>query len=66
GFYYDAFYGDLGLNDEHFKDIASAADKAVKGKQPFERIEVTREQALELFSDNQFKVSEAAQFVSHQ
>ncbi|XP_068332613.1 threonine--tRNA ligase, mitochondrial 1-like [Pyrus communis] len=56
GFYYDAFYGDLGLNDEHFKDIASAADKAVKGKQPFERIEVTREQALELFSDNQFKV----------
>ncbi|KAM1859430.1 hypothetical protein ACFX13_011738 [Malus domestica] len=56
GFYYDAFYGDLGLNDEHFKDIALAADKAVKGKQPFERIEVTREQALELFSDNQFKV----------
>lgn len=25
-------------------------------KQPFERIEVTRDQALELFSDNNFKV----------
>ncbi|BFG16480.1 hypothetical protein CerSpe_027540 [Prunus speciosa] len=56
GFYYDAFYGDLGLNDEHFKEIVSAAEKGVKGKQPFERIEVSREQALEIFSDNQFKV----------
>lgn len=25
-------------------------------KQPFERIEVTRDQALEMFSDNKFKV----------
>lgn len=30
GFYYDAFYGDLGLNDEHFKEIVSAAEKGVK------------------------------------
>ncbi|KAJ4711144.1 threonine--tRNA ligase, mitochondrial [Melia azedarach] len=29
---------------------------AVAEKQPFERIEVTRDQALELFSDNNFKV----------
>jgi len=26
-------------------------------KQPFERIEVTRDQALEIFSDNKFKAS---------
>ncbi|KAK6132124.1 hypothetical protein DH2020_034115 [Rehmannia glutinosa] len=56
GFYYDAFYGDLGLNEEHFRQIEAAAKKAVDEKQPFERIEVTREQALEIFSDNQFKV----------
>ncbi|BFG40296.1 hypothetical protein CerSpe_265690 [Prunus speciosa] len=56
GFYYDAFYGDLGLNDEHFKQIESWAEKAVKGKQPFERIEVSKEQALEMFYDNEFKV----------
>ncbi|GER37296.1 threonine--tRNA ligase [Striga asiatica] len=78
GFYYDAFYGDLGLNEDHFKQIEAAAKKAVdvlllelccftieelafliwsnKEKQPFERIEVTREQALNMFSDNQFKV----------
>ncbi|XP_026401154.1 threonine--tRNA ligase, mitochondrial 1-like [Papaver somniferum] len=56
GFYYDAFYGDLGLNEDHFKIIEKAAEKAVAEKQPFERIEVTRQQALELFSENHFKV----------
>ncbi|XP_016202498.1 threonine--tRNA ligase, mitochondrial 1 [Arachis ipaensis] len=56
GFYYDAFYGDLGLNDDHFKQIEAGALKAAGEKQPFERIEVTRDQALEMFSDNKFKV----------
>ncbi|KAH1161424.1 hypothetical protein AAZX31_01G031400 [Glycine max] len=56
GFYYDAFYGDLGLNDDHFKQIEAGALKAVAEKQPFERIEVTRDQALEMFSDNKFKI----------
>ncbi|XP_071706160.1 threonine--tRNA ligase, mitochondrial 1-like [Rutidosis leptorrhynchoides] len=56
GFYYDGFYGDLGLNDDHFDQIVNGAKKAVAEKQAFERIEVTREQALEMFSDNQFKV----------
>ncbi|CAM6092657.1 unnamed protein product [Calypogeia fissa] len=56
GFYYDAFYGDVTLNDEHFGPIEKQAEKAVKEKQPFERIEVTREQALDLFSENKFKV----------
>ncbi|XP_058776552.1 threonine--tRNA ligase, mitochondrial 1-like [Vicia villosa] len=56
GFYYDAFYGDLGLNDDHFKQIEAGALKAVAEKQPFQRIEVTRDQALEIFSDNKFKV----------
>ncbi|KAK1413785.1 hypothetical protein QVD17_35568 [Tagetes erecta] len=56
GFYYDGFYGDLGLNDDHFDKIVSEAKKAVAEKQPFERIEVSRNQALEMFSDNKFKV----------
>ncbi len=30
GFYYDAYYGDLGLNDDHFKQIESGTMKAVK------------------------------------
>ncbi|CAA7029500.1 unnamed protein product [Microthlaspi erraticum] len=57
GFYYDAFYGDLGLNEkEHFAKIEAAAAKAVRGRQPFERIQVTKEEALDMFSDNEFKV----------
>ncbi|XP_078431280.1 threonyl-tRNA synthetase [Wolffia australiana] len=56
GFYYDAFYHDLTLNEEHFGNIQVQAQKAVAEKQPFERIEVTRDQALEMFSENKFKV----------
>ncbi|KAJ3676118.1 hypothetical protein LUZ60_003530 [Juncus effusus] len=56
GFYYDAFYGDLTLNEDHFKNIKAQADKAVAEKQPFERIEVSRSQALEMFAENQFKM----------
>ncbi|KAK9724251.1 hypothetical protein RND81_05G058500 [Saponaria officinalis] len=56
GFYYDAFYGELSLNEDHFKQIEAGAAKAVAEKQPFERIEVTRQQALEIFYDNRFKV----------
>ncbi|RZC72576.1 hypothetical protein C5167_048052, partial [Papaver somniferum] len=56
GFYYDAFYGDLGLNEDHVKIIKNAAEKAVAEKQPFERIEVTKQQALEMFSEDNFKV----------
>ncbi|XP_010272819.1 PREDICTED: threonine--tRNA ligase, mitochondrial 1-like [Nelumbo nucifera] len=56
GFYYDAFYGDLGLNEDHFKQIEAGAMKAVAEKQPFERIEVSRKQALEMFSENNFKI----------
>eukprot|EP00245_Coleochaete_scutata_P007506 TRINITY_DN22935_c0_g1_i1.p1 TRINITY_DN22935_c0_g1~~TRINITY_DN22935_c0_g1_i1.p1 ORF type:complete len:724 (+),score=193.99 TRINITY_DN22935_c0_g1_i1:53-2224(+) len=56
GFYYDAYYGDVTLNEDHFKKINDGAAKAVKEKQPFMRIEVSRQQALEMFSDNPFKV----------
>ncbi|KAI3913098.1 hypothetical protein MKW98_007114 [Papaver atlanticum] len=56
GFHYDAFYGDLGLNEADLKRIEKAVKKVVNEKQPFELIEVTRQQALEMFSENKFKV----------
>ncbi|CAN6299050.1 unnamed protein product [Urochloa humidicola] len=56
GFYYDAYYNDLTLNEEHFGIIESEAQKAVAEKQPFERIEVSRAEALEMFAENKFKV----------
>lgn len=30
GFFYDAFYGNLGLNDDHFPKIEAGAAKAAK------------------------------------
>nr|BAJ93554.1 predicted protein [Hordeum vulgare subsp. vulgare] len=56
GFYYDAHYKDLTLNDTHFGLIDKQAKKAVAEKQPFERIEVSRAEALEIFAENEFKV----------
>ncbi|EOA36063.1 hypothetical protein CARUB_v10008521mg [Capsella rubella] len=57
GFYYDAFYhGDVAINENHFPNIEAGVAKAVEEGQPFERIEVTKDQALEMFSDNNFKV----------
>ncbi|VVA92999.1 unnamed protein product [Arabis nemorensis] len=56
GFYYDAFYGDLSLNENHFPNIEALAVNASRDGQPFERIEVTKDQALEMFSDSNFKV----------
>ncbi|XP_058074213.1 threonine--tRNA ligase, mitochondrial 1 isoform X2 [Magnolia sinica] len=56
GFYYDAFYQDLTLNEEHFGQIHSQAMTAVAEKQPFQRIEVSREQALDMFKENDFKI----------
>ncbi|XP_020866244.1 LOW QUALITY PROTEIN: probable threonine--tRNA ligase, cytoplasmic [Arabidopsis lyrata subsp. lyrata] len=57
GFFCDAFYhGELGLNDNHFPNIEAGVSKAVQERQPFERIQVTKDQALEMFSDNKFKV----------
>ncbi|KAL0799743.1 hypothetical protein Bca101_054918 [Brassica carinata] len=50
GFFYDALYGHLGLNEQHTEPGAA------REGHPFERIEVTRGQALEMFSDdNTFK-----------
>ncbi|KAL8100691.1 hypothetical protein AgCh_032808 [Apium graveolens] len=56
GFYYDAYFGEASLNQEHFEKIAAGAKRAVMEKQPFERIEVSRAQALDMFSENKFKV----------
>ncbi|KAK1613883.1 hypothetical protein QYE76_019400 [Lolium multiflorum] len=56
GFYYDAHYNDLTLNDTHFDAIDKQAKKAVAEKQAFERIEVSRAEALEIFAENKFKV----------
>uniref|UniRef100_A0A287FRW6 threonine--tRNA ligase n=1 Tax=Hordeum vulgare subsp. vulgare TaxID=112509 RepID=A0A287FRW6_HORVV len=55
GFYYDAYYENATLNGSHFGLIEDRARRAVV-EQPFERIQVSRDEALEFFAENKFKV----------
>eukprot|EP00411_Alexandrium_monilatum_P061946 CAMPEP_0175528502 /NCGR_PEP_ID=MMETSP0096-20121207/20677_1 /TAXON_ID=311494 /ORGANISM="Alexandrium monilatum, Strain CCMP3105" /LENGTH=885 /DNA_ID=CAMNT_0016831191 /DNA_START=40 /DNA_END=2697 /DNA_ORIENTATION=- len=56
GFYYDGFFGDRKLKQEDFTAIEKHAQAICKEQQPFERCILTKEEALELFSENPFKV----------
>jgi len=57
GFYYDAYMGAEALNDKDYPTIKAKAEAVCGEKQKFERIVLTKEEALELFADNPFKVS---------
>jgi len=56
GFYYDGFFGDRKLNDNDFSSIEGHAQQISKESQPFLRCVVSKEEALELFKENPFKV----------
>lgn len=56
GFFYDAYTGNDKFTDAHYKDIEKAAIKIVNSKQKFERLVLTKDEALELFKENPFKV----------
>ena len=57
GFYYDCYAGDATMNEEKwYNTIENMMKKIAKEKQVFERIVCSKEEALELFSDNPFKV----------
>ncbi|KAK8789994.1 hypothetical protein WA158_006774 [Blastocystis sp. Blastoise] len=57
GFYYDAYMGSKAVGDVECKEIEAEAQKIVHNKQPFERLVCTKEEALQLFEDNPFKLS---------
>lgn len=57
GFYYDSYMGNLAVGDEDLKKIESKAGDICKKKLPFQRLVITRAQALEMFAANPFKVS---------
>ena len=56
GFYYDVLSYKTTFSDDHYKKVAKAVQKIVKNGQKFERIVLTKEQALRLFAANPFKV----------
>jgi len=57
GFYYDTYVGSEGISDDLTKKLETDAKRVIKEKQNFERIVLTKDEALELFQDNPFKLS---------
>jgi len=56
GFYYDGFFGSKKLGAEDFETLKKVMMEISKANQPYERCVLTKEEALELFSENPFKV----------
>jgi len=56
GFYYDGYFGSKKLTDEDYKTVEKLAAEISKENQPFERCILSKQEALELFSMNPFKV----------
>ncbi|KYN96595.1 threonine--tRNA ligase, putative [Plasmodium reichenowi] len=56
GFYYDIFLNNFSINNEDYKRIEDEFNKLVKENVPFEKVICTKEEALELFEYNPFKL----------
>ena len=55
GFFYDVVM-DKNITQEDFDGIMALVDKIIMEKQPFERLSLTKEEALDLFDYNEFKI----------
>lgn len=56
GFYYDMYLGEQRLSDANFQEIEKSVQQLRQSNAPFERMVISREEALELFARNPFKV----------
>jgi threonyl-tRNA synthetase len=57
GFYYDSYMGQTTVSEEDLKKIDEKAGDITKKKFPFQRLVLSKEQALQMFQSNPFKVS---------
>lgn len=57
GFYYDSFMGDITVPEEDLKKVESKAMDVCKEKHVFQRLVISKEEALEMFQHNPFKVA---------
>ncbi|KAF7458588.1 threonyl-tRNA synthetase family protein [Cryptosporidium felis] len=57
GFYYDSYMGAHSISNTEYPSIENCAKNVVSEKQPFERLQCSKNEALELFKDNPFKIS---------
>jgi len=56
GFYYDCELGDRKITPDDFKSIDAAVDNVIKEKYSFQRLVLSKAEALEMFKHNPFKV----------
>ena len=56
GFFYDTYTGKDIFTEKNYKEIEKAAQKIVTEKQTFTRLVLTKEESLQLFGMNPFKV----------
>ena len=56
GFYYDMDLGDVTLTDEDLDKIAKEMKKIIKDGKRIVRHEISREEALEMFKDDPYKI----------
>ena len=56
GFFYDSYVGDKALSQDKYPEIDQEAGKILKEKQRFLRAVMTKDEALQLFQANPFKV----------
>ncbi|SBS85597.1 threonyl-tRNA synthetase [Plasmodium malariae] len=56
GFYYDIFLGNYAISNEHYKRIEDEFAKLTKENVEFEKVVCTKEEVLELFKYNPFKL----------
>ncbi|XP_006874592.1 PREDICTED: probable threonine--tRNA ligase 2, cytoplasmic isoform X2 [Chrysochloris asiatica] len=55
GFYYDMFIRDRAVSSTELSTLENICKTIIKEKQPFERLEVSKETLLEMFKYNKFK-----------
>lgn len=56
GFYYDAYMGGNVVTEKDYSELEKLVKQYQSEKQPFQRLVCKKEEAMEIFSDNPFKI----------
>ena len=56
GFFYDSYLGNNHLTQDNYSEITKGATEFINQKHPFQRVVLSKQEALELFNYNPFKV----------
>ena len=57
GFFYDCYLGDNRVSPENYEELEKNIESIITQNQPFQRLIITKEQALTMFKHNPFKLA---------